>query len=119
VETTRIERGRVRVAKHVTTDGVTVSEPAVRQEISIERVPVDRFVEQPSGMRREDHTLIIPVYEEVPVVVTKIKLKEEVRVTTKTIKEERRIPATLRRETVTVQRLPPADSPDNHKERRR
>ncbi len=117
VERRRVERGLVQLVKTVRTDETTVVQPVTHREIHIERVPMDRFVDQPEGVRREQDTLIIPVYEEVPVVVMKTKLKEEVRVTTKQWEQTRHIPVTLRTEEVAVRRVPPHD-PAEHKERR-
>ncbi len=106
VHITRRERGRVRVSKTREERQVIVTAPAVKRDVVVERVPIDRFVEHPTGVRQEGDTLVIPVFEEVPVVVMKTKLKEEVRVTTRTSNQSRRTPISIRRETVTVDRLP-------------
>jgi uncharacterized protein (TIGR02271 family) len=106
VKTRRSELGRVRMTKTVREEHVTVESPAVTREVVVERVPIDRFVERPSGRRREGETLVIPVFEEVPVVVMKTKLKEEIRITTRAVSQRRRIPVTIRREQVSVDRLP-------------
>ena len=106
VHITRRERGRVRVSKTREDRQVIVTAPAVRRDVVVERVPIDRFVEHRTGIRQEGDTLVIPVFEEVPVVVMKTKLKEEVRVTTRTSNQSRRTPISIRRETVTVDRLP-------------
>ncbi|ALA59128.1 DUF2382 domain-containing protein [Nitrospira moscoviensis] len=109
VKTRRRERGRVRIAKTVETEDQEVSGTARVQEVLVERVAIDRFVERPAGARQEGDTLVIPVFEEVPVVVMKLKLKEEIRVTRRTASEERRMPVTLRRERVTVERVGAAE----------
>ena len=67
----RRERGRVRISKM--TRRVVVTEPAVRRDVVVERIPLDRFVEHPTGVRQEGDTLVSPVFEEVPVVVMKTK----------------------------------------------
>ena len=110
VRARRRERGRVRITKTVETEEQTLSGTARVQEVLVERVTIDRFVERPAGARQEGDTLVIPVFEEVPVVVMKLKLKEEIRVTRRTASEERRIPVTLRRERVTVERLAATES---------
>jgi uncharacterized protein (TIGR02271 family) len=120
VQVRRSERARIRISKTVQEDQVTVEPLATRQEISITRVPIDRFIEGPLGVRREGDTLIIPVCEEVPVVVMKTKLKEEVRVTTRTVSERRPTQVGVRREQVTIERIP-SDGPSQgtpKKERR-
>jgi stress response protein YsnF len=100
------ERGRVRISKNHEKDNVVVMAQAVSRDVVVERVSVDRFVDEPTGIRREGETLVIPVFEEVPVVVMKTKLKEEVRVTTRTTTQSRRTPVAIRRETVTIDRIP-------------
>jgi len=85
---------------------IHVEAQASRQEIVVERIPIDLFVDRPEGIRREGDTLIVPVFEEVPVVITKIKLKEEVRITTRTHAERRPTPVSVRREQVSVERIP-------------
>jgi stress response protein YsnF len=108
---TRSSKGdTVRVSKSVEKEQVVADGQAVMRTVSIQRIPIDRFVERPTGLRQEGDTLIIPVFEEVPVVVMKTKLKEEVRVTTRTVSERRPMPVDVRREQVSVERIP-ADTP--------
>ena len=106
VQTRRLKEATVRVSKSVVEERVMAEGQSVTRTVSIERIPIDRFVERPTGIRHEGDTLIIPVFEEVPVVVMKTKLKEEVRVTTHTLSERRPIPVTVRREQVSVERIP-------------
>ncbi len=101
----------VRVVKQVETRDTTLTAKALSREAVVERVPIDRFVERREGMRTEGDTLVIPVFEEVPVVVMKTKLKEEVRVTMRTSTKERRLPVTVRRDRVTIDRAA-GGSPD-------
>jgi uncharacterized protein (TIGR02271 family) len=104
VQTRRVETGRVRLHKTVHTREVLVDEPLLREEVAIERVPVNRVVEGPIPVRYEGDTMIISVLEEVLVVDTRLLLKEEVRITTR--RTERHAPerVTLRREDVAVER---------------
>lgn len=115
VKTRRSERSRVRVTKTVEEEPQIILREAVSRTVDVERVAMDRFVEQPGGARLEGDTLVIPVYEEVPVVVMRTKLKEEIRITTRTVAEARRIPVTVRRERVTVERR--AESADQRTRR--
>ena len=105
VQKRRVETGRVRIHKAVHTREVLVDEPLLREEVAIERVPVNRVVEGPIPVRYEGDTMIISVLEEVLVVDTRLLLKEEVRITTR--RTERHAPerVTLRREDVTVERV--------------
>jgi uncharacterized protein (TIGR02271 family) len=105
VQTRRVETGRVRLHKTVHTREVLVDEPLLREEVVIERVPVNRVVEGPIPVRYEGDTMIVSVLEEVLVVETRLLLTEELRITTR--RTERHAPerVTLRHEDVTVERV--------------
>ena len=75
-----VKSGRVRLNKTVQGRKVVVEEPSFQEEIHIDRVPIERFIDQPVGARQEGETLIMPVLEEVPVVIKRLKLKEELHV---------------------------------------
>lgn len=96
-------RTGLRVRKTVMEHEEVVEEPSIRQEISVERVPVNQPVDGPVPVRTEGETTIIPVLEEVTVVKKQWILREEVRVTRKTVShvEPRRM--TLRREEAKVE----------------
>lgn len=117
VKIRRSERSRVRVTKTVEEEPQIIRREAVSRTVVVERVAMNRFVEQPGGARLEGDTLVIPVHEEVPVVVMRTKLKEEIRITTRTTSEERRIPVTVRRERVMVERRAERPSADQRTRR--
>lgn len=100
-----IEKGGLRVRMVVHEREQVVDVPLEREELSIERVAVDRFVEGPQEARTEGDTLIIPVVEEVVVVERRWKLKEELRVTRNRRTESASERVTLRREEAVVERL--------------
>jgi hypothetical protein len=52
------------------------------QSVEVERIPVNRLVEAEYEPRREGDTLVVPVFEYVPVTEMKLMLKEEVRIRT-------------------------------------
>jgi uncharacterized protein (TIGR02271 family) len=105
VQTRRVETGRVRLHKTVHTREVLVDEPLLREEVVIERVPINRVVEGPIPVRYEGDTMIVSVLEEVLVVETRLLLKEEVHITTR--RTERHAPerVTRRHEDVTIERV--------------
>lgn len=78
-----VDTGRgVRVEKKVTEREEPLDELLTREELSVERVAIDRLVEgAPPTQHLEGDTLVVPVLEEVLVVERKLKLKEEVRIT--------------------------------------
>jgi uncharacterized protein (TIGR02271 family) len=84
---------------------VLVDEPLLREEVVIERVPIDRVVEGPIPVRYEGDTMIVSVLEEVLVVETRLRLTEELRITRRQTKTHRPVTATVRREDVTVERV--------------
>lgn len=99
-----VETGKVRIHKRVNQRNEVVNVETVQEQIEVERVPVDRFVDEPPQMRQEGDTLIIPVVEEVLVVEKRLMLKEEVRV--KRVRSVNQNPqtVTLRSEEVLVER---------------
>jgi uncharacterized protein (TIGR02271 family) len=102
-----VETGRVRVAKTVRQREEVVDIPLRRDEVQVERVPVNRVVEGPVEIRHEGDTTIIPLVEEVLVVEKRLMLREELRVTTRQVEERRPQRVTLRAEEATVERVEP------------
>jgi uncharacterized protein (TIGR02271 family) len=107
IDTRHVETGRVRLTKRVHEREVLLEEPSRQEEVQIERVPVNRFVAEPMTVRYEGDTMIIPVMEEVAVVETRWRLKEEVRVTKRQITTPGSQPVRLRTEEVHIERVPP------------
>jgi len=83
-----VETGAVRVRKVVHEDLQPVSMCLRTQQVDVQRIPVNRPVEERDEPRREGDTLIIPIYEYVPVVRMRLTLKEEVHVKTTEIQED-------------------------------
>jgi len=109
IERRRVEVGRVRVQKHVYERTEMVDEPLLHDEVTVTRVPVNRFIEQPIGVHQEGDTLIVPVLEEVLVVEKRLLLKEELHITRRIMERREPQEVTLRREEVTVKRVIPDD----------
>lgn len=104
VEVRRRVMGTVRVHARVREDAVEIDEPLERVEVEVERVPVGRWVDSVPEDRQEGDTTIIPVVEEV--VVKRLRLVEEVRVTRSTTTRQHRERVELRRTEVDVERTP-------------
>jgi uncharacterized protein (TIGR02271 family) len=108
VERVVTERGHVRVHKRVHERTETVQPgPVAHDDVTVERVPVGRFVTEAPAVRVEGDTTIVPVVEEVLVVEKRLRLREEVRITRRT----RAVPSpeqhvTLRTEDVEIERIP-------------
>jgi len=105
----RVETGRVRITKIVHEREEEVNAPRVREEVTIERVTLNRMVDTPTSMRQEGDTLIIPLLEEVVVTEKRLMVKEELRITKRRIEEHTSQQVKLRREEVVVERLDPSE----------
>src|SRR3712207_4840676 len=105
-----VETGRVRVALTTDTETVVARETLRGRRVEVERVPVGRTLAEGAARpesREEGDTLVIPVVEEVAVVVKRLVLREELRlrfVHTEAPFEEA---VTVRRQRAAVERLPP------------
>ena len=105
VDTRPVETGRVRIRKVVHAREALVDPPLLREEVIIERVPVNRVVEGPVPVRYEGDTMIVSVLEEVLVVETRLLLTEEVHLTTRRTEAHTPERVTLRHEDVTIERI--------------
>lgn len=105
VETHRVDRGRVRINKRIESHEEVVDTPLVREEVVVERVPINTLVEgEAPAIRDEDGVLIIPLVEEVTVVEKRLLLREEVRVSRHRTTTSTPQTVVLRREVVDIQR---------------
>ena len=102
-----VETGRgVRLHKTVTEEALRIEEALMRQELDIERVPVDAWVDGALPERRQEgETLVIPVLEEVLVVQKRVRLKEEIRLTARARQQPASEQVVLREEHVSVERF--------------
>lgn len=107
------KRTRITGAVHVRTivreEEQLIDRPVTAEELSVERVPVDRWVEAPVEIRQEDDVTIIPIHAEVVVVETRLKLVEEVRVRRRQTITQAQERVLLRSEEAVVERLAAAD----------
>src|SRR6478672_7622396 len=68
LEKKTIETGRVKISKAVNVDTETVNLLQVQEEVQVERIPINEFVQTPPPpLRYESDTIIIPVLREVMV----------------------------------------------------
>ncbi|WP_161891198.1 YsnF/AvaK domain-containing protein [Pontibacter russatus] len=103
-----VETGRVNIYKDVHEEDVTVDVPTVHEEVNVERVPINEFVESaPPSVRYEGDVMIIPVLHEELVLVKRLKLVEELHVTKRKIETHEAQHVTLRKEEVNVNRVEP------------
>jgi stress response protein YsnF len=104
-----VETGSVRVRKIVHEELQPVSVPLHSQHVEVRRVAINRPVEERFAPRREGDTLIVPVFEYVPVVKLQLTLKEEVHITTTESQQEVVRQIVLASEELVVERREGAD----------
>ena len=102
------QTGEVRVAVHTSSRDRQVDEQLARREVLLEHVAIDRFVDEMPQIREEGETTIIPVVEEI--LVRRLFLKEEVRITRIATTHAHREMVTLRYQDVVVSRTGPAEA---------
>jgi uncharacterized protein (TIGR02271 family) len=104
-----IEKGRVRIAKHVREYEEVVNEPLLDEEVEVRHVPINRVVDGPVAVRYEGDTMIVPLLHEVLLVRKRLVLREEVHITKKQseVREPQRV--AVRREEVEVERVTAGD----------
>jgi len=103
------ETGGVRVDIEVREREELVDQPLVREEVSVERVPVNRVVTEVPTVRLEGNTTIVPVLEEVLVVEKRLVLKEEVRITKRKFEAHEPQKVLLKTEEPRIERLKPEE----------
>lgn len=100
---TATETGEVRLGKDVVTEQRTVEVPVTREEVFIEREPVDRHPSD-SPISETEHTSIdVPVREERVTLEKQPVVYEEVGVAKRQVQETRDVDATVRREELRVE----------------
>lgn len=103
-----VDTGRgVRIHKTVVERPFAIDERLLRDAVEVTRVPIDRIVmpDQAPGIRYEGDTLVMPVVEEVLVVERRLRIKEELHVTTTPHEERHTDTVMLKVETVSVERF--------------
>ena len=103
---------RVRLSTVVQERDERVAAALRDEDVTVERVAMNRVVATAPTVREEGDTLIIPVFEEQLVVEKRLVLKEEVRVRRRARTRTEEHIVRLRGEDVRVERLPARDDPD-------
>ena len=99
------EAGQVKVKKSVRTEREIVRVPKRREEVEIERVPVEGEAREASGATESDigeQEVVVQVFEEEVVVTKRVVLKEEIRLRKKVVEDEETVEVDLRKEEVEV-----------------
>jgi uncharacterized protein (TIGR02271 family) len=94
------EAGRVGIRKRVRTDRERIAVPKRREQVSVERVPVEGRTASEAEIGEDE--VVMPVTEEEVVVSKRPVVKEEVRVSTDVVEEEEIVEEDVRREEIEV-----------------
>lgn len=100
-----VDTGQVVVRKTVHQETQAVNVPTKHEQVSVEHVPVNRYVDVPPPVRHEGDTMIIPVFREEVVVTTRILLVEEVHVRKQVVTTNTVHQVELRREAINAERV--------------
>ena len=106
-ERREVDLGQVVLQRSVETVPYQGEVEVGRDEVSVERVTVNRPITAVPAPRQEGDTLVYPVVEEVLVTEKRLMLREEIRITRRRVTEPVPIRSELRREVVEV-----VDTPD-------
>jgi len=97
--------GGVRISKKVYQDTQTIDEPLFKEDVEIERIPVNRFVEAPQPIRKDGETMIVPLYEEAIVVEKRLLLREQLVIRKRRTEFHTPKKVTRRREDIVIREL--------------
>jgi uncharacterized protein (TIGR02271 family) len=106
VQTRQKETAKVRIKTVVHERQEVVDQPLLHEEIDIQRVPINRIVENAPQVRHEDNVMIVPILEEVLVVEKRLMLKEELHISRRRAEVHKPQHITLRSEEVIIERIP-------------
>jgi uncharacterized protein (TIGR02271 family) len=101
----RVETGITRVTTKVTDNEQVVEQPLMKENVEVQHVTINRFIDSPVQTRTEGDTIIVPVMEEVLVVEKKLRLKEEIHITRHTEVITQTHKETLRKQEVIVEHI--------------
>lgn len=105
-----VETGIVRVRKIVHEHEEVIDQPLLREEVEVQRVVINRVMDEPAVVRYEDELLIIPVMEERLLVQKQWVLKEELHVSKRIVGARNQQHVVLRSEEAIVEREHPKES---------
>lgn len=111
-----VERAHVKVKTVVDERESVVREHLRRAQVDVERVPVNRQVDEVPPVREEGDTTIIPIVQEVLVVEKRLMVTEELRIRRREIVEEHVEPVMLRSQRAIVEREESSGDPLNQNE---
>ena len=99
----RREAGSVKARKGVRTEREEVRVPKRREEVDVDRDPVEGEAREADGVEiGDEEEIVIPVYEEEVVISKRVVLKEEVRIRKRVVEDVEVAEVDLRKEQVEI-----------------
>jgi uncharacterized protein (TIGR02271 family) len=109
----KVERGRARLRKYVTTEEQTVTVPVTREEVRVEREPITEGNRSAAmsgpAISEDEHEVVL--HEDRPVVSTEARPVERVRLEKETVTDEERVSGEVRKEHIDVDDEPGSRRP--------
>lgn len=106
-----VETGRVVLHKTVHVEAQTVEVPLREEQVQVQRVAVNRYVDEAPPVRHEGDTMIVPVVREELVITKRLLLVEELHVHTQVLTTQTPQIVELRREEITYERIATPNGP--------
>jgi len=103
VEKRPIELGEIRLHKTVETFEEIAHQDILEEDVIIERVPVNRPLDEPAESHMDGDWLVVPIMEEVLVVQKRLMLTEEIRIKKRQVTKQYEVREQLRREHIDVE----------------
>ena len=103
VGTQEREAGHARLRKYVVTDHETVDVPVEREEVTVERTPINDTNARVDNGTIGEEEVVVTLHEERPVVQKEAVAVEEVALNKQTVQETQRVEADVRKEQVDVE----------------
>lgn len=103
VDTQEREAGHARLRKYVVTDHETVDVPVEREEVTVERTPLNGTEAHAGTGRIGEEEVDVTLHEERPVVEKETVAVEEVGLNKQTVRETQRVEADVQKEQVDVE----------------
>lgn len=113
----QIVTGGVRVRKTVHERIETIDQPVTEEQVDVERVAINRFIDEAPAVRYEGDVMVVPLLEEVIVVEKRLVLREEIRIRKQRATVNRPQQVVLRREEATLEPIDPDATQVNNQNR--
>lgn len=98
-----VETGSVRIIKKIQEEEALVEAPLIHDEVNVERIAVNQYIDTAPQVRYEGDVMIIPVIQEVVVIEKRLMLVEEIRVHKQQLKTNVSQTVTLRKEVINIE----------------